>query len=680
MFDAFPSSRRLPTTFRVADIVVVAISATVLAVWAALAAGVVSLGAWLACQAAFFAFYLTGSLLAGWRSLAAGIRFDLPLRLLVGYCAVNTALFVLAWVSPLGILGNFGMVSGLVAAAFVATRPTRLRGGLASTGPWAVLLALVAAALWCQDSILPFQTHAGFTTVKPWSDGFFHASHIRMFSVAHGAASIQDYRLAGVPVRLYHYAAYLTPALLKYASGLPSYAIFGGVLVPMGVFFTGLGAYVLVASFWGAWPGLGACAALLLLPDGAQQGMRNTFLSYHWLAQISPGGTYGLSVVALAWLFVLRGSTRGSLFQIGVGWSFGVVLAFYKAHFFVASALLLITLPPFVFRGRLRRSYRAVWLTVAVAAFVSAVVVTQELPGFPLIRLDGSATGRLFDLVLSFASPTAIGAFVSDHTGTSKAWIPNVVLGGIYLLLGILGVVAPVLVALMLHLRRRVAPLLVAFPLIIACNFLVMALGMAMDNTHVGVPEELQHRPLLLMYFVLLAWTGAAGTFVLLRSRWSTRLARPVVVGLVLLLLVVPARNGVNLQSIPTMAGEYRLRFPTSLMHVMEFMRDHGRPTDVFQASTCDPGHAVAALSDRQPYVGVQRFWPRESERALFHARTSQVVQLMQLDEAGMVIMTASRMGLRWFLLFPEHGVAWPPAITNQPAFADGGYKLYRFY
>jgi hypothetical protein len=56
------------------------------------------------------------------------------------------------------------------------------------------------------------------------------------------------------------------------------------------------------------------------------------------------------------------------------------------------------------------------------------------------------------------------------------------------------------------------------------------------------------------------------------------------------------------------------------------------------------------------------------------------VVQLMQLDEAGMVIMTASRMGLRWFLLFPEHGVAWPPAITNQPAFADGGYKLYRFY
>ena len=71
--------------------------------------------------------------------------------------------------------------------------------------------------------------------------------------------------MAGVPARLYHYGAYMTPALIRQASGLHSYAAFAGVLAPMGVFFTGLGAYALFGSFWGevAGPGrrCGAAAA-----------------------------------------------------------------------------------------------------------------------------------------------------------------------------------------------------------------------------------------------------------------------------------------------------------------------------------------------------------------------------------------------------------------------------------
>ena len=87
---------------------------------------------------------------------------------------------------------------------------------------------------------------------KPWIDGFYHAVHLRIFGASHGAASIEDFRLAGVPARLYHYGVYLTPALIKQASGIHSYTAFAGILAPMGVFFTGLGAYALVGSFWGS--------------------------------------------------------------------------------------------------------------------------------------------------------------------------------------------------------------------------------------------------------------------------------------------------------------------------------------------------------------------------------------------------------------------------------------------
>jgi hypothetical protein len=78
----------------------------------------------------FFVLYVTGSIFASVRALATGVDFGLPLRLLVGYGVVNTALLALAWLSPLGITLNFGVVLVLatvsllgVVASVVAVPP-----------------------------------------------------------------------------------------------------------------------------------------------------------------------------------------------------------------------------------------------------------------------------------------------------------------------------------------------------------------------------------------------------------------------------------------------------------------------------------------------------------------------------------------------------------------------------
>ena len=55
-----------------------------------------------ACEAVFSTFYLFGSIIAGCRALKEDVRFGLPLRLLMGYAIVNSALLALAWLSPLG--------------------------------------------------------------------------------------------------------------------------------------------------------------------------------------------------------------------------------------------------------------------------------------------------------------------------------------------------------------------------------------------------------------------------------------------------------------------------------------------------------------------------------------------------------------------------------------------------
>ena len=356
--------------------------------------------------------------------MAAGALFDLPLRLLMGYAAVNTALLVLAWLSPLGIIANFGIV---FAGRGRAVRRRADRCGNArpedSVGLLVVGLSLAAATLWCQDSLRPTSVDGNTVAFKPWIDGFYHAVHLRIFGAAHGASTIEDFRMAGVPARLYHYGAYMTPALIRQASGLRSYAAFAGILAPMGVFFTGLGAYALFGSFWGGWPGLAAAAALLLLPDGAQQGMQNTFMSYHWLTQISPSASYGLALLALAWLFVLLGCKQGSRLQLVTGWLIAGVLAVYKLHFFIASALLLLLVPALFFRGPLRARKRVLWAVSAVAVYAATIV---ERPAGarrshdPVRRL-----GRPRDLHAGRSSSLRAGRCVTSSTVTWARTIPS---------------------------------------------------------------------------------------------------------------------------------------------------------------------------------------------------------------------------------------------------------------
>jgi hypothetical protein len=109
-------------TYSLSDLAGAALVGAVVAVWATVAGESFSVRALVACEAAFLAFYLVGSLFAAWAPLAVGALFDLPLRLLMGYAAVNTALLGLAWLSPLGIVANFGVVLLVAAALFAAGR------------------------------------------------------------------------------------------------------------------------------------------------------------------------------------------------------------------------------------------------------------------------------------------------------------------------------------------------------------------------------------------------------------------------------------------------------------------------------------------------------------------------------------------------------------------------------
>ncbi|MFL5306674.1 MAG: hypothetical protein ACJ8F1_15770 [Polyangia bacterium] len=667
----------LTLTYSVSDVAGAALAGAAVAVWAAVAGGAFSVRALVACEAAFLSFYLVGSLFAAWGRLAAGALFDLPLRLLMGYAAVNTALLVLAWLSPLGIIADFGIVFAVSAGLFLAGGPVRQKRREDWLGLVVVGLSLAAATLWCQDSLRPTSVDGNIVTFEPWIDGFYHAVHVRIFGAAHGASTIEDFRMAGVPARLYHYGAYMTPALIRQASGLHSYAVFAGVLAPVGVFLTGLGAYALFGSFWGMWPGLAAAAAVLLLPDGAQQGMQNTFMSYHWLTQISPSASYGLALLAVAWMFILLGCTRASRLQLVVGWVIGAVLAVYKLHFFIASALLFLLVPALFSGASVRVGRRALWALAAAAVYVVTVLVVQRIPGVPAIRFNGSSLGEIFSLIKQFAQRGALRDFLDSHLGTGQSWVSNVALGVPYVLLSALGVFAPLLVLLVIWLRKHAPLVLVLFPLLLVANFLAMFLGLALDFRS-STPDELSHRPLMIVSFAVVAWIGGASGLLALESQRLSRVARPALIGVMVLLLAVPAFFGAGVQRIWAMRMFSPVRVPIGLVRAAEFMRDHGDRQDVIQDSQFDRTCAVAALAERSTYAA-RPLTIMSTNADLLQRRIESVESWMDLRDGAAVAATARQLGIRWFLLDPGDQVKWPAEIVESPAFQLAGYRLYRF-
>jgi hypothetical protein len=668
--------RSLTVTYSKVDLLAVARVGAMVTAWLASAGGGFSVRALLACEAMFFAFYLVGSVLASVRPLAAGLLFELPLRVLVGYGVVNTALMALAWLSPLGVIANFGLVvAPAILAFFSAGSRKHTAGHVASL--WVVGLCAIATTLWCQDSIRPTEVQESRVVFKPWVDGFYHAVHVRIFGASHGSESIQDFRLSGVTARPYHYGMYMLPGFVKQASGLDSYTVFAGLLAPVGVFFTGLAAYSFFGSLWGAWPGLSAAAALLLLPDGAQQGMGNTFMSYHWLTQISPSATYGLALLVVAWLFVIQGCARGSRLQLCVGWFGAAVVTTYKLHYVVASALLLLLVPALFYRGALGVRRRAAWVVAACAAYWLALAFGQKVPGVPRIRFDGSSAGEILRLVQDFAKPGAIHDFFSQRMGAHFSSTANLLFGIPYVLLAMLGVFGPLLVLLVVRLRQRVTRLVRFFPLLLIANFLAMFFGLALDFES-STPDELSHRPLLIVYFFVLTWVGGALGLLLLESQRLRRIVGPFAVAMTALLLDVPAHFGAGVQAMWAMPRISPVQIPSSMLRIANYMRDHGRSDDVFQDSQFDRTCVFAALAERRPFVAhTLTRMPFRSE--MVEARTNAIDHFMGIRQPKLLTGTARALGFRWFVLERGDVVEWPPEIADHPVLEAGPFRLYEF-
>ncbi|HEY5960475.1 MAG TPA: hypothetical protein VIV60_28170, partial [Polyangiaceae bacterium] len=320
---------------------------------------------------------------------------------------------------------------------------------------------------------------------------------------------------------------------------------------------------------------------------------------------------------------------------------------------------------------------RALWAAAAGVMYVAVLVWGQKVPGVPLIRFDGSSTGEILRLIQSFAKPGPLRDSLARHIGPSFPRSSNLLFGIPYVLLAIFGVGIPLLGALSVLLRRRMTAIVVLFPLLLIANFVVMFFGLALDFNR-STPDELSHRPLMMMYFFVVAWIGGALGLMLFESRSLGRIARPVLLGAAALLMSVPMHFGPGVQLMWAMPKISPVRVPVPLVRIAEYIRENGSSEDVFQDSAFDRTYTIAALSERRTFVAhTMTAMPFRSD--MVDVRTAAIDRFMGLRQPKLVIATARTLGFRWFLLEPGDRVDWPNEIVANPAFRIGPYRLYQF-
>ena len=621
-------------------------------------------------------------------------RASFPIVFLFGFFFVSVILFLLSMLSPLGMALN-GLVVVLVTVVWglartpsteqQITNKSEIWLGLATT-----MIGLVAATLWSADSIRPMTVAHGVVTFRPWVDSFYHGCIVRMFRDSHGFSSLEHIMVPGQPAPIYHYASYSVPAFLAAVTKTPCYLALTSFQVPLGVVLTGFAAFALIRSWWGPGAGLAATVFLLFLPDASVYGLKNPFLSYHWLQQIAPAGAYAVSLAAMSWLLLFEGCRSRRYGVIGLSFLVAGAALFYKAHIFVANAFLIWVLPPILVSG-LRPIRRVAWFSFAVAFFLATVSLSRHVPAVPILRIDGSGLRQYVNLLAFNLGDSPLKSSLS--AGAGSPGIHDLYKGVIHLLFGTFGVLGPVYLLLVWPMARpgaghdrgdtvnrgsrRACVWVAIFPLLLIANYLVMALGLAPDENNSTSSDELMHRPLIWAYFGVSAWVGGALYQTVIRHVIHRyRFARAVLPAVLSGLIAVPFLLGTNVQVGPEWGKELtNTSMAIELFKCSSFLREHGRADELVQDSARDPRLALGALSEH-PEFAIDYF--DKHMQVLLAGQLRDIESLEQMTDLDQIRRYAAERRLCWYVMHPRHFVPWPRSVVDNPAFTAGGFRVYR--
>lgn len=628
---------------------------------------------------------LPAALCQAGRAVAAIIGYPtfFAVHFLLGSAVFSFVLMTLKALLPVPLPLAAATVLGiaLLAPALLPRRWRRAPKQRTTSGDFlAVLLCLAAATAWAREVLRPIAVADGLLIFKPWADYFTHASYVARMLPRQSLLQIGNYECSGHPAALYHYASYVFPACLAAFGKMSAYQVLCAFWTPFGTFLSGLAAYALGRSFWGAGAGFAAVAAVLLLPDASFYGVRDGWYRYAWLQQVAPAGLYGVAVAAAALLLVMAGTQRGDGRCLLAGLTFGAMTFFYKAHVFVPLMPLLIAWALLAHRP-VRWSYRLLGGVLAVLLVWGAATFAHRHQIGPNLSFDGSGGSWWMQIQAEQIPQTPFADAIAVFRRGSPVQ-RHLVRASLFVLIATFGVFVILYpAALLAAWRRRLFERFDWIPLGAVAIYLTMTLGLQL-NKRAFAADEMIHRPFVWAYFVVAVFT-AGRLFSLLQTR-RPRLANVLLLGC-LPLLLVPWRLAHHLHrgEVPFGRAFTNRKVDAGLAACARFVRKQSPADALTQDSLCDTGDLVwGALCQHPSFLARPEAWKAHSSAVAVEQFWAQQMLLAGLQRAASLEELhpfVAATGVRWYLRHPGDPCFWPAAVRDDPVFQSQGYKVYDF-
>ncbi len=324
--------------------------------------------------------------------------------------------------------------------------------------------------------------------------------------------------LADVPEGFYHFVSFALPALAVRLLDMTPLNSVTAIWLPAGIFATTLGVMALGQALVGP---AGSALALLLLvacPDSASYGLRQGFLSFHWMLETAPGSLYALPCACAA-LCLLVPWCREADTRSLIGSSLLLAAVFLlRAHVFIWLA------GPWAATALVawRRCGHALKLAFLVAGAVVAAVGMMAVGRAEIARTGLLAyVSQFISLLHLYQGPTGYDGLyprLVELLGSAGALAPGLVLA--WLAMGGLPMLTFLIGAAVLWRQRR----LEALDLLPGATLLWAGLLMLFAPTPFqGDFTEFRQRGFVLVVVLLLVWN--ARFLVLLAPGWTGRRA-----------------------------------------------------------------------------------------------------------------------------------------------------------
>ena len=604
---------------------------------------------------------------------------NLITKFLLGIFCINICIFLLSIISPFGLSINWYALILIFSVLWVGSG-WKQRGNILLIGDISeiifFLIIPIAVTGWCQDLLRPIEITNGMGIIRAWPDIYYHLAQINSFASSSGGSTISDVQMAGAPAHLYHMASYALPATMVAITGISSLEAYSSLYIPLGVLLTALAAFSLINSTFGKWPALASSLALLLLPDAFQQGFGNPFLSYHWMQQIGPAGLYGVTVAAIAFIFLFESCRFTNYKYILIGYFFVGISILYKAQIFVAISFVAL-IYPILFSEMKKKYVRIIFLLVLSVFFLSIVKISQKLPNIPALRLDGSGFSDFVSIIFGLQLDGLMRSLVSPFLSTP--FIINIFTISVFsalLIICTLGVYIFIYISVLKRIKQSIKPYIWFYPLIVLLVYLIMATSLAMDDRHVGSPEELLHRPFVWAYFIFITWGIAGGYYFIWGDNPpSNSLSKLLFIFLTIGLLAVPVRFGQGISTIMAHGMNYQ-ELPLCQLRAANFIKNNSNKFDVILDSNNDPKFLMTSLSERPIFV-MDAGGYREPFGVKVRLNVSSNIRISEeLNEVKSIMHNNS---IKWYVVNPRTDIKWQLFANELRVFECGGYSVYKF-